>query len=121
MKTFYFTQTDEQSSQLFPLIPINIKTFTYLSALLPRDQIFDDEEQAAEPKASSKQKKDEENQNEYNDEAKDENENKDDENDGSVKDDGFNKENENDLTDNPFLRPTKICRRRGNKLIGFTK
>jgi len=111
---------DEQSSQLFPLIPINVKSFTYLSALLPRDQIFDDEQQN-EPTDRNKEKKQQEDDNQLddNDENKDESELKDD---GSVKDGDFNKENENDLTDNPYLKPTKICRRRGNnlKLIGFT-
>lgn len=107
---------DEQSSQLFPLIPINVKQFTYLSALLPRDQIFEDDQQSQQSESKEdKQKKEEENQAET--EENDENK----EDDSSVKDDGFNKENENDLTDNPYLRPTKICRRRGAKLIGFSK
>lgn len=114
---------DEQSSQLFPLIPINIKTHTYLTALLPRDQIFEDDQQN-DRKSEDKKKEEESNQNEDdNDENKDdENENKD-ENDLNSKSD-FNKENEteNDLTDNPFLRPSKICKRRGGtKLLSLTK
>ena len=106
---------DEKSS-LFPLIPINVKSFTYLSALLPRDQIFEDDQQD-EVKGNGKAKKDD--QPEENEENKDEN--KEDDNENSSMKDSFNKDNDTDFTDNPYLRPTKIVCRRGTKLINFSK
>lgn len=110
---------DEQSSQLFPLIPVNVKQFTYLSALLPRDQIFEDDHAESTAKEDDKQKKEDEVQAVDNEENKDDPDNKD-ENDSSVKGDGFNKENDlNDLNDNPFMRPSKICKKRGPKLINL--
>lgn len=110
---------DEQSSQLFPLIPVNVKQFTYLSALLPRDQIFEDDDDEPDTKEDEKQKKEDETQTVENEENKDDSEQKD-ENDSSVKGDGFNKENDlNDLNDNPFMRPSKICKKRGPKLSSF--
>lgn len=111
---------DEQSSQLFPLIPVNLKQFTYLSALLPRDQIFeDDHSNEPDTKDDEKQKKEDEAQTVDNEENRDDPDQKD-ENDSSVKGDSFNKENDlNDLNDNPFLRPSKICKKRGPKLISF--
>ena len=110
---------DEASSQLFPLIPVNVKQFTYLSALLPQDQIFEDEHTESDSKDDEKAKKEDEVQTVDNEENKEDPDNKDG-NDSSAKGDGFNKENDlNDLNDNPFLRPSKICKKRGPKLINF--
>ena len=50
---------DEQSSQLFPLIPVDVRQFTYLSTLLPRNRIFEDGHNEPGTKDDEKQKENE--------------------------------------------------------------
>lgn len=91
---------DEQLANLFPLIELKLQSNVYLEALLPKDQIFEgeeeDESQQEEKESPKKSLKisDGGNQNEENHESKQNATNE-------------NNSGESDVLDNPYLREPK--------------
>jgi len=84
---------DDMLSHLFPLIPLKTNARTYLTSLLPKDQVFDEDEEE-EVKATEETKEETTATEEPNTE------------------DSNNKPSEAEVPDNPFLRSPKIIKKR---------
>lgn len=100
---------NEHTSHVFPLISLNVKDQSYLTALLPFDQIFEDAEDSKHDSKSNKRAKMNGSTNEL-----DTTDNLKDLDDESAMngDTSINRSDlDPDMIENPFLRPTKICRR----------
>lgn len=81
------------------MIAVQSQSRTYLTALLPKDQIFDDEDEIVMPSPPKKPKINKDLMSIGN-------------NDDDGDDDENNTKNEPEAIDNPYLRPAKICPRR---------
>lgn len=101
---------DEHMSNLFPLISLHTTPNPYLFALLPRDQIFEDDE---EEEVKEAEKKEEEKKDSKEEGAAGEaSETQDGENEDGTKAGQTNGQPaEPEVPDNPYLRPAKIAKK----------
>ncbi|CAG2110789.1 unnamed protein product [Medioppia subpectinata] len=106
---------DEQISHLFPLIILKVESNPYLNALLPKDQVFDDnEEQLIHKKETDKKAKPVVNVSDKTDALNADN----------ATEEQTNETNkltlntsatDNDVLDNPYLRPIKMSSRKRSR------
>ena len=98
---------DDLLSQLFPLIPLKTSPHPYLIALLPKDQVFEDDEDDDQPKVQEEMKPDDvvpstaetSGETEANQQTE-----------GNTN--SGNRISEAEIPDNPFLRSPKIIKKR---------
>jgi transcription initiation factor TFIID subunit 8 len=103
---------EEQSAHVFPLISLNLKNQSYLTALLPCDQIFDGQDESKHDGKGAKRVGDKGSRTTLAD--GDTTEDLKDMHDESALhgDTSMNRSDlDAEISENPFLRPTKICRR----------
>ncbi|KAI1288039.1 Transcription initiation factor TFIID subunit 8 [Halotydeus destructor] len=108
---------DEHMSSLFPLISLETSAVPYVSSLLPKDQVFEDDEAEEEAAKSESEKISETNNEDAAANAADNGE-RDDSADPANAADGNqeakadnNQAADSDVPDNPYLRPAKISKK----------
>lgn len=104
---------DDVFSHLFPLIPLKTSAHPYLIALLPKDQVFEDDEDDDQSKAIEEVKPEEGNASTAGEPTADTDVTQ--VNDGSINNNNNpssgNKVSEAEIPDNPFLRSPKIIKK----------